>query len=88
MAHWAAQPGIDLLELDYDALTEDPEPHIRRTLAYIGVPWDPAVLAPDKNARPVHTSSSVQIRSGVYRNSSDDWKRYAGILGDRFSQFA
>jgi hypothetical protein len=43
------QAGPDrFLEVRYEALVSDPETQLRRMFAFLGEPWDPAVLAFDK----------------------------------------
>lgn len=70
--------------VDYDALTADPEPEIRKLVAAAGLPWDDACLdhrgAAD-GAR-IATASALQARQPIYAGSSDAWRRYAPWLTD------
>lgn len=42
----------------------------------IGLPWDPACLAPEKNNRLVHTQSANSVRSPVNTSSFGVWRKY------------
>ncbi len=82
MAHWrAVLPADRFLEVDYEALTADPEPVIRRIIAFCGLPWDNACLRPELNPRSVNTPSKWQVRQPIGRGSVDNWKRYEPWLG-------
>ncbi|MEM1273158.1 MAG: sulfotransferase [Pseudomonadota bacterium] len=70
---------IDIV--DYEALTDDPEPHIRRIVAAAGLPWDPACLVPHKAKHRVETLSFAQVRQPIYRSSVAGWRRYPDKLG-------
>ncbi len=84
MAHWhQAFPG-DIHDLDYDRMTEDAEPAIRNLLAYIGIPWEDACLAPEKNKRAVYSSSATQVRRKIYQGSSEGWKKFEPYIGGAF----
>jgi len=83
MVHWrACLPQDRMLEIDYEALVADPEPHIRRLIAFAGLEWDDACLAPERNARVVKTASLWQVRQPIYRTSVERWRRYEPWLGE------
>ncbi len=69
-----------ILDLDYDALTEDPEPHVRRLVAFCGLDWDDACLDFGRSTAIVRTASVDQVRKGLYRGSSQAWREYAREL--------
>jgi tetratricopeptide (TPR) repeat protein len=88
MAQWReAYPG-GFMDVDYEALTRDPEPAIRRVLDYCGLPFDPACLAPQDNQRAVRTASVRQVRSGIYQGSSGKWRMFAPHLQELIAHFA
>lgn len=66
--------------VDYEALTADPEPHVRALLDFCGLTFDPACLTPERTERQVHTLSSVQVRQPINRGSVGAWKRFEGPL--------
>jgi len=83
MDHWrSVLPSHRMLEIDYEALVTDPEPHIRRLVAFAGLEWDEACLAPEHNARVVKTASLWQVRQPIYRTSLQRWRRYEPWLGE------
>ena len=83
MAHWReVLPPDRLIEVDYEALVADPEPHARRLIAACGLEWNDACLAPHRNTRRIHTASVWQARQPIYRTSVERWRRYEPWLGD------
>jgi tetratricopeptide (TPR) repeat protein len=80
--HWRrVLPAERYVEVDYEALTAEPEPVIRRIVAACGLDWDEACLHPERNTRPVKTPSKWQARQPIYRSSVERWKRYEPWLG-------
>ena len=81
MAHWRAvlPPGA-MLEVGYEALVQDFEPHARRIVSYCGLEWDPACLEFYNTSRPVHTASMVQVRQPIYRSSIGRWRPDSEVL--------
>ena len=83
MAHWrSVLPPGRLLEVDYETIVVDPESETRRIVAYCGLDWDTACLAPERNPRVVRTASVRQVRQPVYRGSVGRWRNYAAWLGE------
>lgn len=81
MRYWAAQYPDRVYTISYEALTSHQEQETRRLIAHLGLPWDDACLAPQRNARSVRTASQQQVRQAVYQGSSQAWKRYEPFLG-------
>jgi len=81
-AHWQkVLPPDRFIEVDYEALTENPEPEIRRLLAASGLDWNAACLHPELNRRIVKTASKFQARQPIHRNSNARWRSYEPWLG-------
>lgn len=81
MAHWhQVLPGY-IHEIEYEALTADPETESRRLVAHCGLPWDDACLMFHSLKRDVRTISSAQVRRPIYRNAVKRWKHYEAHLG-------
>ena len=81
-AHWRrVLPPERFIEVDYEALVDEPEPVIRRIVAATGLPWDKACLFPERNQRAVKTPSKWQARQPIYRHSVDRWRSYEPWLG-------
>jgi len=80
--HWrSVLPANRFLEVDYEDLTREPEPGIRRIIAACGLPWNDACLRPESNPRAVKTPSKWQTRQPIYRTSVARWRRYEPWLG-------
>ncbi len=82
VAHWRkVLPSDRFLEVDYEELTGNPEPIIRRMIAFCGLPWHEACLHPERNDRLVTTPSLWQVRQPLYRSAVNRWKVYEPWLG-------
>jgi tetratricopeptide (TPR) repeat protein len=80
--HWRSVLPVDrFLEVDYETLTREPEPGIRRIIAACGLAWNDACLRPESNPRAVKTPSKWQTRQPIYRTSVARWRRYEPWLG-------
>lgn len=79
--HWrAVLPAERFIEVDYEAVVEDPEGQTRRLLEALGLPWDDRCLAFHDTPRLARTSSFAQVRQPVYKTSAGRWKAYASHL--------
>ena len=82
MAHWRnILPANRFIEIDYEDLTREPEPAIRRLIAACGLSWSDACLRPDLNRRAIRTPSKWQSRQPIYRHSVQRWRHYEPWLG-------
>jgi tetratricopeptide (TPR) repeat protein len=80
--HWRrVLPPDRFIEVEYEQLTGDPEPVIRRIIAACGLAWNDACLRPERNPRSVKTPSKWQTRQPIYRHSVERWRRYEPWLG-------
>jgi Flp pilus assembly protein TadD len=80
--HWRrVLPPDRFIEVEYEQLTGDPAPVIRRLIAGCGLAWDDACLRPERNPRSVKTPSKWQTRQPIYRHSVERWRRYEPWLG-------
>lgn len=66
--------------VEYEALTSDPEPHIRAMVQAVGLPWDDACLAPEASGRRIQTLSFAQARQPIGTGAVAGWKRYEADL--------
>jgi tetratricopeptide (TPR) repeat protein len=83
MAHWReVLPADRLVEVDYEALVADPEPHARRLVAACGLEWNDACLTPHLNTGAIKTASLWQARQPIYHTSVERWRRYEPWLGE------
>lgn len=72
-------PG-EILEVNYEDVVDDLEGCACKMLDYIGVAWEPGVMAFNELARPVKTASVWQVRQPVYKTSKAKWMRYKDHL--------
>lgn len=66
--------------LIYEDLVAAPEAGIRRLLAFLDLPFDPATLRFHENRRPVRTASSEQVRRPINREGLNRWRDYEAWL--------
>ncbi|RMA79476.1 tetratricopeptide repeat-containing sulfotransferase family protein [Umboniibacter marinipuniceus] len=81
MRHWQAQYGDKILNVSYEALTDNPENQIARLFAYLDKPLEPACLKFYESDRPVLTPSSGQVRQPINKRSVGAWEKYKEPLG-------
>lgn len=80
-AHWQSVCGLKWFDNDYEAMVADPEPHIRKMIDFLGLPWDDKCLAHTETERSVHTFSRWQVRQPIYKTSVERWRKYAPYIG-------
>jgi tetratricopeptide (TPR) repeat protein len=80
MGHWRKLYGHDILEVDYDALVEDPEPAVRNVVQFLGLEWEDSLLDFAGTERAVKTASVWQVREPLYTRSSGRWRNYESHL--------
>lgn len=80
MHHWHQVFPGEILEIHYEEVVENIEAMARKMLDYIGVAWEPQVLAFHELERPVKTASVWQVRQPIYKTSKEKWRRYQNHL--------
>lgn len=70
-------PAGRFLSVRYEDVVADHRAQTERLLAFCDLPWDDACLHFHRNAQPVATASSVQVRSPIYTSSVEKWRRYS-----------
>src|SRR6185295_5279653 len=81
MAHMdAVMPGR-VHRVIYERMVADTETQVRALLDYCGLEFEPACLEFYKTERAVRTASSEQVRQPIYRDATDEWRRYEAHLG-------
>nr|WP_161593746.1 sulfotransferase [Parerythrobacter lutipelagi] len=81
--HWrAALPAGRYTEVHYETLVAEQESESRRLIDFLGLQWDDACLHFHRNAAPVATASSVQVRAPIHNKSVGQWQRY-GKYGEQ-----
>src|SRR5260370_15553807 len=83
MDHWReVLPSDRFVEVDYESLIADRQTLTPRLIAFTGLDWHDACLAPARNKRTVITSSVWQVRQPVYATSIARWRHYEPWLGE------
>ena len=80
VAHYRAEMTLRYLPLRYETLIADPQAAIRRVLAHIGAPFDPACLDFHANPRHARTASYAQVTEPLYDRSVFRYRRYLRAL--------
>ena len=63
-----------------EEFVENYEDNIKKIFQKLELNWENHLLDFHKNKRPVETSSFQQVRKKIYKNSSDEWKKYKSYL--------
>lgn len=63
-------------EVRYEDLVRDPEPTLKRLLAFIGEPWDPAALEFDRHAHDLTPGRTTarEVSQSLHANSMGRWR--------------
>jgi len=81
MAHMdAVMPGR-VHRVIYERMVDDTEAEVRALLEHCGLQFEPACLEFYNTDRAVRTPSAQQVRQPIYKDSTDEWRRYEGHLG-------
>jgi Flp pilus assembly protein TadD len=80
MEHWRGSGAVDMLEVAYEDLVADPEPHVRRLVDHLGLPWDDRCLRPDAVRRDVATISYDQVHRPISTSAVGRHRRYEDHL--------
>lgn len=76
MEHWGQILPGKILEVQYENVVADQEIESRRIVDFCGLKWEDACLAFERNAAPVATASSAQVREPIYKRAVDRWRHY------------
>lgn len=80
MEHWQALYPDDIHEVDYDRLVASPRSEIEKTIAFLGLAWEPQLEQPSRQPSTVQTASLWQVRQPLHARSSGRWMHYAQQL--------
>ncbi len=87
-AIWQRHLKLDIIDVVYEDLVADLEPHVRRIIDFLGLPWEDACLDFHQTERHVNTPSSWQVRQPVYSSSVGRWRRFEKHLGPMLAELA
>lgn len=77
---WRASLPDAMLDVHYDDLVRDPAAVLHRVLRHCGLEEEDACLYPERNAAPVATPSSMQVREPIHTRGLGTWQSYAHHL--------
>ena len=80
MDFWTSTLSKRIYNLDYEQLTVNQESETQQLIDYLDLDWDEKCLSPQNNIRDVKTASKIQVRKKVYKDSSQQWKKYQPFL--------
>ena len=81
MDFWRSRFPGRIHDVDYRALTENPETHARALFEFLELDWQADFLDFHKRKDMVRTVSKAQVRRKIYTGSSEEWRRYEAHLG-------
>jgi tetratricopeptide (TPR) repeat protein len=80
MKHWHnVFPGA-IYDIEYEALTRNPEPAIRKLLEACGLEWEQGCMDFYRSPGIVRTASFYQVRQPMYTSSVGLWEKYSQFL--------
>ena len=80
MSFWDKQFSDQILTIQYEELVSDPKTYGKLITEFAGIPWDPAILSPEKNTASVNTASVRQVRNKIGVSSIGKWQAHATHL--------
>lgn len=81
MAHYDEVLPGRVCRVYYEDVVADLEGQVQRVLAHCGLPFEPACLEFHRTERAVRTASSQQVRTPLYRDGVEQWRKYDAWLG-------
>ena len=86
MNFWAETYSREIIECNYDRLTNNSEVEIKNLINNLGLDWDENCLYPERNPKTVFTASNQQVKKKIYKNSSKSWEKFKPFLGNLFDE--
>ncbi len=81
MEHWQQVLPVQMLEVQYEDIVDQPHKEITRILKHCHLQWEDACLDFHTNKRDTKTASYAQVRQPIYTSSKRKWKKYEKHLG-------
>jgi tetratricopeptide (TPR) repeat protein len=82
VAAWRDIPEVDMIDLQYEELVNDPEGQSKRVMEFLGREWTDDILEFHKSKRTVNTASREQVRQPLYTSSVKKYTPYEHRLGE------
>ena len=80
MLFWNKKYSGKIINLDYEKLVQNFNEEIKNLFLKLDLKWEHKVLEFYKNNRAVETASFMQVRNKIYKDSSEQWKKYKKYL--------
>ncbi len=80
VAHWQEVMPDRFHVVEYETLVADPLRTSEEVMRYCGLPFEPDCVDITRNASPVSTASSSQVRQPINARGVDAWRKYAKQL--------
>jgi tetratricopeptide (TPR) repeat protein len=79
---WHDVPEVDMIDLQYEELVDDPEGQSKRVMEFLGREWTEDILEFHKSKRTVNTASRDQVRKKIYKSSVKKYGPYEHRLDE------
>jgi tetratricopeptide (TPR) repeat protein len=76
MRHWREVVKIEILDVEYESLVDDPEGVSRKMIEFVGLTWDEECLSFYQSRRAIATASYDQASQPIYDRSKERWRHY------------
>lgn len=86
MAFWHERFPGRIIDVDYEALVQDPDTQIPTLIQALGLEWQGACLSPQDSDNVMRTASQDQVRKKIYQGSANGWRRYEAQAGGWLSR--
>ena len=73
---WEKRYPKKIINLNYECLVENYKEEVKKLFSNLNLKWEKQLFDFHKNERPVETASFRQVRSKIYKKSSEQWQNY------------
>jgi Flp pilus assembly protein TadD len=80
MDHWERELPLKFHTVRYEELAREPERVLRGVVSFLDLPWDDAVLSPERSTRVIATASQLEVKEAIHARSVGRAERYARWL--------
>jgi len=80
MKFWNEKYSEKIININYENFVENFEEEVKKLFTKLNLNWEKQLYDFHKNERPVETASFMQVRSKIYKKSSEQWKSYKEYL--------
>ena len=77
---WNEKYSEKIINVNYENLVENFKDEVKKLFNNLNLKWENQLYDFHKNERPVETASFLQVRSKIYKRSSEQWKKYEKYL--------